>query len=296
MKKAILLLAIAAIAFQANAQVSVNADNSAPDPAAMLDVKSTSMGFLPPRMTYLQRNAISSPVAGLVVWCINCGLSGELQVYNGTSWITLLGMSSGNGCGIYTINHVAGTVAPVTKSTTYGTVTNISGEPFKCWITSNLGATQQATAVNDATEPSAGWYWQFNRKQGYRHDGSTLTPAWTITSINESFDWLTTNDPCNLELGTAWRLPTYSEWYNVDNVGGWTNWNGPWNSGLKLHAAGYLEHSYGSLSARGQRGYYWSGSQYDSSNGWHLHFYSSGSYMNNGDKAVGFSVRCLREN
>ncbi len=46
-----------------------------------------------------------------------------------------------------TINHVAGTVAPVNKTVTYGTVTNIPGETSKCWITSNLGADHQATAV-----------------------------------------------------------------------------------------------------------------------------------------------------
>jgi hypothetical protein len=66
------------------------------------------------------------------------------------------------------VNHVAGSVAPVSKIVTYGTVTNIPGETAKCWITQNLGASQQATAVNDATEASAGWYWQFNRKQGYK--------------------------------------------------------------------------------------------------------------------------------
>jgi uncharacterized protein (TIGR02145 family) len=54
-----------------------------------------------------------------------------------------------------TINHVAGVVAPVTKTVTYGTVTNIPGETSKCWITSNLGASQQATAVSDAAEASA---------------------------------------------------------------------------------------------------------------------------------------------
>jgi hypothetical protein len=55
-----------------------------------------------------------------------------------------------------TISHVAGAVAPVNKTVTYGTVTNIPGETSKCWITSNLGADHQATAVSDATEPSAG--------------------------------------------------------------------------------------------------------------------------------------------
>jgi len=78
----------------ANAQVGINADNSAPGPSAMLDVKSTNKGFLPPRMTYVQRVAISSPSAGLMIWCSNCGPSGELQVYNGTAWTNLSGGTS----------------------------------------------------------------------------------------------------------------------------------------------------------------------------------------------------------
>jgi hypothetical protein len=42
-------------------------------------------------MTAAQRDAISSKVAGLVVWCSNCGSNGELQVYNGTTWTNMIG-------------------------------------------------------------------------------------------------------------------------------------------------------------------------------------------------------------
>ncbi|MEI7982542.1 MAG: hypothetical protein WCI71_12890, partial [Bacteroidota bacterium] len=197
----------------------------------------------------------------------------------------------------FTINHVAGNVAPVTKTVTYGTVTNISGELSKCWITRNLGASQQATAVSDATELSAGWYWQFNRKQGYKHDGTTRTPATTwISSIAETSDWIPANDPCAIELGNGWRIPTYAEWNNVDNIGNWTNWNGPWNSGLKLHAAAYLGFIDGSLGSRGSTGYYWSSTQGDATHGWDLYFYSGGSYMYNDNKANSCTLRCLRDN
>ena len=41
----------------------------------------------------------------------------------------------------FTIIHTSGTVAPVSKTVTYGTVTNIPGEISKWWITRNLGAT-----------------------------------------------------------------------------------------------------------------------------------------------------------
>ncbi|MEI6436591.1 MAG: hypothetical protein WCP32_17325, partial [Bacteroidota bacterium] len=223
------------------------------------------------------------------VWAYNgCGYSASVTLTQST-W-------SCGTCGSITINHVVGTVAPVTKTVTYGTVTNIPGEPSKCWITRNLGASQQATAVSDATEASAGWYWQFNRKQGYQYT-TTRTPntAW-ITAIDENFDWQPANDPCALELGGGWRLPNYTEWFNVDNIGNWTNWNGPWGSGLKLHAAGYLDYSVGSLYGRGSYGLYWSSTQNSSANGWDLDFGSSYSNMSTNYKAFGFSLRCLRDN
>ncbi len=224
------------------------------------------------------------------VWAYNgCGFSTPLTLTQSTIACWVCGTST------LTINHVAGSVAPVNKTTTYGTVTNIPGEESKCWITSNLGSDQQATSVDDATEASAGWYWQFNRKQGYKHDGTTRTPNTTwITSISENSDWLIANDPCNLELETAWRLPTYTEWFNVDNIGGWTNWNGPWDSGLKLHVAGALSYSNGSVYDRGSTVSYWSSTPYGTDGGYALGFGSSYSIIFNGSKAYGFTVRCLR--
>jgi hypothetical protein len=214
--------------------------------------------------------------------------------------VTFTTLSGGFTCGSsFTINHVAGAVAPVNKTVTYGTVTNIPGETTKCWITSNLGADHQASAVNDATEASAGWYWQFNRKQGYKHDGTTRTPNTTwIDYISEDFDWQIAKDPCSLELGSGWRLPAYSEWFNVDEGGNWTNWNGPWNSGLKLHAAGGLNGWDGSLGDRGSVGHYWSATQFwFLAYGWSLYL-STGSSQMDGDgvpKAAGYTLRCLKD-
>jgi hypothetical protein len=200
------------------------------------------------------------------------------------------------GTSTLTINHVAGAVAPVTKTTTYGTVTNIPGEASKCWITNNLGSDHQATAVSDATEASAGWYWQFNRKQGFKHDGTTRTPNTTwITYINEIPGWMTANDPCNIELGTPWRIPTYTEWYNVHSSGGWTTWAGPWGSGLKLHAAGKLAYGSGLLSDRGTHGQYCSITPTSPDDSEYLYFYSGGSMVAGSTKAYGFSVRCVRD-
>jgi len=225
------------------------------------------------------------------IWAYNgCGYSLPTALNQSTLACWVCGIST------LTINHVAGEVAPVTKTTTYSTVTNIPGELTKCWITSNLGSDHQATAVSDATEASAGWYWQFNRKQGYKHDGTTLTPNSTwISSISETSEWITANDPCNIELGTTWHLPTYTEWYNVDNTGGWTTWTGPWDSGLKLHAAGYLDNGNTNVYYRGGNGNYWSSTNYSATYGWFLYFYSGECYVNNSTKANGFSARCVRD-
>lgn len=57
-----------------------------PHMSSVVDLTSTTKGFLPPRMTNSQKLAIASPVAGLLVWCTDCGSNGLLQVYNGSAW------------------------------------------------------------------------------------------------------------------------------------------------------------------------------------------------------------------
>ena len=62
------------------AQVGIG--TTSPSVAAALDVTSTTKGFLPPRMTAAQRVNIPAPTpAGLIIWCSDCGTSGELQVF-----------------------------------------------------------------------------------------------------------------------------------------------------------------------------------------------------------------------
>ena len=55
-------------------------------PSAICAMTSTNRGFLPPRMTTTQKNAIASPAAGLMVYDTTLNL---ISVYNGTTWITL---------------------------------------------------------------------------------------------------------------------------------------------------------------------------------------------------------------
>lgn len=52
----------------ASSQVGINSSGNPPAEGAMLDVSSTTMGFLPPRMSMDQRNAIPNPPEGLTIY------------------------------------------------------------------------------------------------------------------------------------------------------------------------------------------------------------------------------------
>jgi len=285
------------------AQVSINSTGNLPDLSAGLDVNFTGKGMLIPRMTQSEIEAITTPANGLVVFCSTCDKF-FVFLLSQNKWKEIaygpytINPGGGFSCGnSIIINHLAsGGVAPVDKSVTYGTISNIPGEPSKCWITSNLGSDHQANAIDDATEASAGWYWQFNLKQGYKHDGTTRSPGnpW-ITSINETLDWQAANDPCTLELGGSWRIPTVTEWTHADAGGNWTNPNGPWNSDLKLHKAGYLLDNNGSLEGRSTNGIFWSGTESSSGKSWALYFWNTSCFIDEYNKTYGFSLRCITD-
>lgn len=75
------------------AQLGVNSDNSAPDPSAQLDVKSSNKGLLLPRIIS-PNSAIASPAAGLMVYD---QANANISYYNGTNWSNLTGTAVNQG-------------------------------------------------------------------------------------------------------------------------------------------------------------------------------------------------------
>lgn len=82
----LLLITIAAGTLQA--QVGVG---TVPNSTAMLDVSSSTRGFLPPRMTEAQRNAIVNPAEGLTIYNSS---TKKMNYYDGTAWRNFDGSSS----------------------------------------------------------------------------------------------------------------------------------------------------------------------------------------------------------
>lgn len=86
--KYLFFFAFLALTFLSTAQVGIGTPN--PNSKAALDITSTTQGLLPPRMSTFQRDAISSPPTGLIIYCTDCG-AGEPEYYNGTTWVNMIG-------------------------------------------------------------------------------------------------------------------------------------------------------------------------------------------------------------
>ena len=73
---------------QSNLQqsLSVNGTGVAADPSAQLDVSATDKGMLVPRMTTAQRNAITAPATGLLVFDTD---TGGFWSYGGSTWAAI---------------------------------------------------------------------------------------------------------------------------------------------------------------------------------------------------------------
>jgi len=289
-------------------QVAINTDGSQPDASAMLDVKSTTQGFLPPRMTTTQRDAISSAATGLIIYNTddNC-----LQQYQGSLWYDLCTQSIQPGP-----ESDCPTIPPFLTADETQVVDVTNSTTGQTWMDRNLGAYNAARSSTDCW--AYGNLYQWGRASDgheYRSSGTTSTNATTavpnagnawdglfITEASSPYDWLTpqdntlwqgasgTNNPCP----AGYRLPTETE-IDAERLS-WSSNNsaGAYASPLKLPVAGYRSGSTGVLNAVGSYGSYWS-STVDGIRSRHLYFNSSSAGMFSDRRAGGFSVRCLKD-
>lgn len=109
----------------------VGIGTTTPAASAMFDVTSTTKGFLPPRMTSAQMNAITAPAVGLMVYCTNCTPAG-LYTNSGTNWEaagTTSGATSSSG-GVSGTMAINGTYITGVTSSGRTVVITISNQSF----------------------------------------------------------------------------------------------------------------------------------------------------------------------
>ena len=156
----ICLLVVTSISFaqvQKVAKLQIGNTTSAPEASAVLDVTSTTQGFLPPRMTSSQLLLIPAPSEGLIVYCKDCSIKG-LYIFNGSAWSQLTG-----GASIYQSSNGSAVVSAYSCSTeTSGTLTAgtlVSG--VSQTITANVtevGTYNISTTANGVTFAGAGTF------------------------------------------------------------------------------------------------------------------------------------------
>ena len=201
-----------AIACTTNAQVGIGIPTTQIDPSAQLQVSSTTKGFLPPVMTQAQRNAIASPAQGLMIFCADCGVNGQPQFYNGSSWRNMLG-----GAAYDQTTHTCGTANIHNPNLTYGTMTDAEGNEYKTivigtqeWMAENLN-----TSIYRNGDPipsglsNAEWENTGNASQGacsyYNNQSNYDCP------YGKLYNWYAVGDTRNL-CPAGWHVPSTQEW------------------------------------------------------------------------------------
>lgn len=85
--KYLILVLILFLSFNIKIMSQVGIGTTSPDPSSMLDIQSSTKGFLAPRMTTVEKNAIASPTKGLMVFDND---EGRFYYYNGSDWVKIV--------------------------------------------------------------------------------------------------------------------------------------------------------------------------------------------------------------
>ena len=259
---------------------------SAASNSAVLEASSTTQGFLPPRMTTIQRDAILSPATGLVIF--NTTTNG-LEVKSSNGWVLL------------------------TPSTAVSLPTVVIGT--QQWTDKNLDVLtyRNGDLIPQVTDPTAwaalttgAWCYFNNDPSGY---GSIY---------GKLYNWYAVNDPRGLapqgwHIATSDELATLRTTLGGSTVAGakmktttrWTTPNPLYKGAGATNESGFsgLPGSYRDSDGSffnfiGQEGYWWTATEFNTTIAYH---YQLGKDFDNAvwgkilNKKRGFSVRCVRD-
>jgi uncharacterized protein (TIGR02145 family) len=320
MKKIAFLITTLALSFWVNSTLSqqgvaINTDNTPPNASAMLDVKSTEKGILIPRMTNGQIATLGGTLGftekGMIVFNID---DIKIEYWDGTAWKTMVTKTSSPG------NSSDGT------SFCSEGVTDYDGHKYKtvkigdqCWMAENLKSTHYADGS------SITGHWAYDDIEGYALTyGRLYTWAAVMNGASSSG-----SNPSGVQglCPDGWHVPSDNEWKEMEMTLGMTStqahstgirgymtacilketdeaflWYavgtepGTNSSGFTALPGGYRD-SGSVFNYLTYRTYFWSTTEYSSTNAWYRVLYGgeSGVGRYDEDKTYGFSARCVKD-
>ncbi|MBI4646237.1 MAG: fibrobacter succinogenes major paralogous domain-containing protein [Bacteroidia bacterium] len=208
------------------------------------------------------------------------------------------------------------------------TVTDYDGNVYntvqigdQCWMKENLKTTHYAdgtllidgTGVGGIYGDDSTKYWFVYKDSIELKDTYGLLYTWAAV-MNEALSSNTNPSGVQGVCPTGWHVPGDVEWeqlvqYLGSNIAGGRlkeegtlHWNSPNSdatnlSGFTALPGGYRLYSDGTFSDSGNYGYWWSATEYSSTNAWirNLDYSNATVYRGGSAKEYGFSVRCLKD-
>jgi uncharacterized protein (TIGR02145 family) len=294
------------IAFVNNGIQSVRIDEAGrvaigggiPDPSAKLDVASTIRGFLPPRMTTVQRDAIASPTEGLLIYNTD---EKAINIYKGTGWGPMVATTCGS---------------PFTD-TRNGKSYNTILIGTQCWMKENLNLGIRINGSGNQSNNSIyEKYCYSDLESNCDIYGGLYQWAEMVLYLNGATN--TTNwspSPTGNVQGicpTGWHLPSNGEWNTLSNFlgggaiaggkmkeSGFSHWVSP-NTGA-TNSSGFTglpggDRYVGSFVNIGSYAFFWSLTPQATNTAWYtrLDFNNTVSNLFEDARADGFSVKCVK--
>jgi hypothetical protein len=268
MKNVLIFLFFSLAICSSYAQQGIGTNN--PEQSSILELKSTTKGFLMPRMTNTEINELSSSaIQGLMAYCTDCSPKG-----------------------IYIFDSSTNTWA--TSVSTYNFSIRQVTANGRIWMARDLGASRSTTATDQV---SYGDLYQWGRRtdEHEKWDSTVIAQLASNGSEQNNFvsdvantgDWksipdatlwtgtLNFNNPCPI----GYRLPTATELITDYSL-------------INLHYAGYRDGQTGNLNDQDNYGTYWT-----SESGTYVKIAANGTptTVTNSNKADGRCVRCIKQ-
>jgi hypothetical protein len=170
--------------------------------SAILEIRSTTKGFLPPRMTTTERNAIASPAAGLIVYETGSAATEGLWLNETTGWQQLL-TNSGSQSISGSLNVTSITTSDATIS---GNVTVSGTASINTLIVNQIGYSSGSNQLGDAVDDTQTLYGTVRIPTG----SLTVTGSITQNESTASFGGLvgigTTTPAAKLDISGSARM------------------------------------------------------------------------------------------